>query len=59
MSLQTLRNEMEPEFEHLMERLTERVDQLGLDEDAKEVKDLIEYWFGESVVRGYEEWIRK
>jgi hypothetical protein len=59
MSLSTLRSETEAEFEHLMERLVERVDQLGLDEDSAEVKDIIRYWFGDSVVEGYEDWIRK
>lgn len=57
MSLSTLNSELKGEFEHLMERLTERVDQLGLDEDSKDVKKVIEYWFGASIVEGYEEWI--
>lgn len=59
MSLSTLRSEAEAEFEHLMERLTERVDQLGLDEDSPEVKEVIRFWFGDSIVEGYEDWIRK
>jgi hypothetical protein len=59
MSLSTLRSEMQSEFQHLLERLTERVDQLGLDEDSKEVKEVIEYWFGPSVLEGYEDWIRE
>lgn len=59
MSLSTLRTEMQGEFQHLLERITERVDSLGLDEDSKEVKEVIEYWFGASIVEGYEDWIRE
>jgi hypothetical protein len=59
MSLATLRTEVEAEFEHLMGRLTECVDQLGLDEDSPEVKEVIKYWFGDSVLEGYEDWIRE
>jgi len=58
MSLKALEGDLQGEFEHLMERLVERVDQLGLDEDAKEVKEQIRYWFGDSIVEGYEDWIR-
>jgi hypothetical protein len=50
---------MQAEFQHLLERLTERVDSLGLDEDSKEVKAVIEFWFGDSVREGYEDWIRE
>jgi hypothetical protein len=58
MSLSTLNSELEAEFEHLMERITERVDQLGLDEGSEDVKGVIRYWFGDSIVEGYEDWIR-
>lgn len=59
MSLKTLNQDLETEFEHLMERITEHVDQLGLDETCQDVKDLIDYWFGASIVEGYEDWIAK
>lgn len=49
MSVKTLSGELEQEYYHLLDRLGERVDSLGLDPDSEEVQAELSFWFGADI----------
>lgn len=46
MSVKTLAGELEQEYYHAVNRVAERIESLGLDPNAPEIRQEVEYWFG-------------